>query len=288
MDDKQESQLHTSSKGLFGQLLLDMGRVLRNLDMNSNIQFIGDFPVTKQSLCVLLSGIVYDPTEISTEYFCSPDFYQPGDNLVRGEHLQFFVDLLYQNGYTIQKGASFKPVAIPPHFATFIQSEHQKGNDDVYISLRSYLQKRGLWVEDQLLPDTFLVIVNLSNSHWILVHMFITPSLCTFFPMNPYHPAEPSEHDVFVGHQVANSFQQAFHTLQFQLETPHTTGYLPVQPSDDVVNCGIFVLMYILIFMYPDVTIELLLDWNKNILKWERYRVLLAAWLITKIEPKLA
>jgi len=34
-------------------------------------------------------------------------------------------------------------------------------------------------------------------------------------------------------------------------------------------------------------TIELLLDWNKNILKWERYRDLLAAWLITKMEPNL-
>ena len=105
--------------------------------------------------------------------------------------------------------------------------------------------------------------------------------------MNPYHPAEPSEHDVFVGRQITTSFQQAFHTLQFQLETPHLTGYLPVQQSDDVVNCGIFVLMYILIFMYPNLTIELLLDWNRNILKWDRYRVLLAAWLITKMEPKV-
>jgi hypothetical protein len=288
MDEQQESQLHTSSKGLFGQLLLDIGRILRNLDMDSSIQFIGDFPVTKQSLCVLLSGIAYHPTDMSTEYFRSPDFHLSGDNLVRGEHLQFVVDLLYQNGYTIQQGASFKPVALPPHFATFIQSEHQKGTTDVYISLRSYLNKRGLWVEDQLLPDTFLVIVNLSNSHWILVHVFITPSLCTFFPLNPYHPAEPSEHDIFVGQQVANCFQQAFHTLQFQLETPHTTGCLPVQQGDDVVNCGIFVLMYIMIFMSPNLTIEMLLDWNKNILKWERYRVLLAAWLITKMEPKLA
>ena len=46
--------------------------------------------------------------------------------------------------------------------------------------------------------------------------------------------------------------------------------------------------MYIMIFMSPNLTIEMLLDWNKNILKWERYRVLLAAWLITKMEPKLA
>jgi hypothetical protein len=287
MDDKQESQLHTSSKGLVGQLLLDIGRVLRNLDMDSIIQFIGDFPVTKQCLCVLLSGVVFHPTDISTEYFRSPNSDLSQDNLVRGEHLQFSVDLLYQNGYTIQQGASFKQVAMPPHFATFIQSEHQKGNTDVHISLRSYLQKRGLWIEEQLLPDTFLVIVNLSNSHWILVHLYITPSLCTFSPMNPYHPVEPSEQDVFVGRQITTSFQQAFHTLQFQLETPHMTGYLPVQQSDDVVNCGIFVLMYILIFMYPNLTIELLLDWNRSIFKWDRYRVLLAAWLITKMEPKV-
>ena len=87
--------------------------------------------------------------------------------------------------------------------------------------------------------------------------------------MNPYHPAEPSEHehDVFVGHQITSSFQQALHTLQFQLETPHMTGYLPVQQSDDVINCGIFVLMYILIFMYPNLTIELLLDWNREYFK---------------------
>jgi hypothetical protein len=84
---------------------------------------------------------------------------------------------------------------------------------------------------------------------------------------------EPSEHDILVGQQVANCFQQAFHTLQFQLETPHTTGCLPVQQGDDVVNCGIFVLMYIMIFMNPNLTIEMLLDWNKNIFKWERYRV---------------
>ena len=90
MDEQQESQLHTSSKGLFGQLLLDIGRILRNLDMDSSIQFIGDFPVTKQSLCVLLSGIAYHPTDMSTEYFRSPDFHLSGDNLVRGEHLQFF------------------------------------------------------------------------------------------------------------------------------------------------------------------------------------------------------
>ena len=160
-------------------------------------------------------------------------------------------------------------MAIPPHFATFIQSEQQKGNTDLHISRRTYLQKRGLWIEEQLLPDTFLVIVNLSNSHWILVHLYITPSLCTFSSMNPYHPAEPSEHDVFVGRQITTCFQQAFHTLQFQLETPHMRGHLPVHQGDDVSNCGIFVLMYILIFMKPYLTIELLLDWNRNIFKKE-------------------
>ena len=116
--------------------------------------------------------------------------------------------------------------------------------------------------------------------------MFITLSLCTFSPLNPYHPAEPSEHDIFVGQQVANCFQQAFHTLQFQLETPHTTGCLPVQQGDDVVNCGIFVLMYIMIFMSPNLTIEMLLDRNK-IFKWERYRVLLQLGSLPKWNQNL-
>ena len=145
-----------------------------------------------------------------------------------------------------------------------------------------------MWVEDHLLPETLLVIVNLNNSHWILVHLFIAQFQCTFFPINPYHPTEPSNHDVLVGQLVANTFQEAFHTAQFLMEAPHTTAYLPKQATEDVVNCGIFVIIYILILMDKDLTIHDILDMGADSLSWERYRILLAAWLITKIEPKLA
>ena len=56
----------------------------------------------------------------------------------------------------------------------------------------------------------------------------------------------------------------------------------------DVVNCGIFVIIYILILMDKGLTIHDILDMGADSLSWERYRILLAAWLITKIEPKLA
>ena len=287
MDKQQEPQFQTSPVGLSGPLLSDIGTVLQNVSMDTILQFIGEFPITKAMLCILLSGITYHPTHESTVYYRSPNFYQPPNNLVLGEHLQLFIDLLYQNGYTIQEGATFKPVVVPPHFSTFIQYE-DKDNADTYISLRKYFRERGMWVEDQLLPDTILVIVNLNNSHWILVHLFIDQLQCTFFPINPYHPTEPSNHDVSVGQLVANTFQEAFHTAQFSMEAPHATAYLPKQETGDVVNCGIFVLIYILILMDKDLTIHDILDMGTDSLTWERDRILLAAWLITKIEPKLA
>jgi hypothetical protein len=40
--------------------------------------------------------------------------------------------------------------------------------------------------------------------------------------------------------------------------------------------------------MDKDLTIHDILDMGADSLSWERDRILLAAWLITKIEPKLA
>ena len=44
--------------------------------------------------------------------------------------------------------------------------------------------------DDKLLLKVLCIPINLSNTHWILIHLDLKNS--TFFPINPYHPQNPS------------------------------------------------------------------------------------------------
>jgi hypothetical protein len=65
------------------------------MNTDTIIHFINDKPVNKEIIHVLLSGVKYHPTDVTTSFFWSDTFVH-GDIWLQGIHLEMFIDLVYK------------------------------------------------------------------------------------------------------------------------------------------------------------------------------------------------
>ena len=277
----QSPDICVSSLGVSGKLVSDIGRIFVNMNTDTIVHFINDKPVNKEIIHVLLSGVKYHPTDVTTSFFWSDTFVH-GDTWLQGIHLEMFIDLLYKNDYFFPDGIS-KPVLISPIFATHFLGET---DGDPIVWLRRYLTNKDIWKHDTLQAKTFLVPVNILKSHWILIYLSVGTQLSSrnfYFPLNPYNPKHPTNKELGIGKQVAEAFQQAFTTESFELKPPKTRLNFPTQPPSDTINCGIFMVMYtLLVFDAHRAAIRYKFPLDSNI-----YRLFLALWILTRAEPTL-
>ena len=277
----ESPELYVSPLGISGKLVSDIGRIYINMNDDTIIHFINDKPVNKQIIHILLSGVNYHPTDVTTSFFWSGTF-EHGDTWVQGTHLEMFIDLLYQNDYFYPDGQT-KPILISPSFATHFLG----GTDGDSVGwLHSYLTNRDIWKHEALQANTFLIPVNIHKSHWIMIYLSIDTSFNSrnfYFPLNPYNPEHPTHEELGIGKQTAEAFQQAFKTESFDLKPPQSRLKFPTQPPTDTINCGIFMVMYALIvFDTHKHTINHKFPLDPNI-----YRLLLATWILVRAEPRL-
>ena len=93
-----------------------------------------------------------------------------------------------------------------------------------------------------------LIPINLSNTHWILIHFDLKNS--TFFPINPYHPQNPSIYEIQIAGEMALKISQQYGLQEPVLRSPDYCHCLPVQHPSDSINCGVYVCLYMVIHVF--------------------------------------
>ena len=117
-----------------------------------------------------------------------------------------------------------------------------------WIWLRHTLYRHDLLFDHALLLEELCVPVNLSNTHWIMI--FIDLKHGTFFPINPYHPTDPTDSELTLGFKIASTIADTFGLQTPVQRSPDYCHRLPIQKPSDFINCGVDVCFYMVIYSF--------------------------------------
>ena len=194
---------------------------------------------------------------------------------IQGVHIDMLRELIYKDGNLFDDmTGKIKHILLTPSLFTYLCSD----SIDTEAYLRNTLRNNEVYVEQQLIAENFLVPVNLSNTHWILIAL--STQRLTFCVLNPYHPQQPSAQDIEIGQKVASFFSETFGFSDFLLEPSLHVKNFPIQQKNDSINCGVYIMMYALAFIDELSNISTHIPFSV-----EEFRILLAAWFLTKSKP---
>ena len=102
--------------------------------------------------------------------------------------------------------------------------------------------------DHKLLLEELCIPINLTNTHWILIHLDLKNNTC--FPINPYHPQNPSIDEIQTAGEIALKILQQYGLQEPELRSPYYCHCLPVQHPSDSINCGVYVCLYMVIYAF--------------------------------------
>ena len=266
--------IFSTKEGVAGALVESVGRTYTAMKQNEPFHFIGEHPLTKADIHLIVSGAHFDYHHKSSVHLREP-YFKPGDTWIQGIHIDMLRELIYKDGNLFDDmTGKIKHILLTPSLFTYLCSD----STDTEAYLRNTLRNNEVYVEQQLIAENFLVPVNLSNTHWILIAL--STQRLTFCVLNPYHPQQPSAQDLEIGQKVASFFAKTFGFSDFLFESSSQTKNFPIQHKNDSINCGVYIMMYALAF------IDELSNPSTHLpFSVEEFRILLAAWFLTKSKP---
>ena len=117
------------------------------------------------------------------------------------------------------------------------------------------------------------------NQHWIL--LFIDCQRLALCPINPLTPLSPQQGDLDLITPFVTVFFTEFGLSSLILEVPSFIKRFPTQK--DAFNCGVYVLMYMLAFLEPEILGNDMIPYSAM-----QFRVLMSAWFLTKSNSTFA
>lgn len=129
---------------------------------------------------------------------------------------------------------------------------------------------------DSLLVDKLLLPINLARSHWVLVAIFIRCG--QVFVLDPYCPNQPNTKLIakinpFI--EWLQSFVKPLRSITFEVGCAPPFE-LPQQNKGDSSNCGVYVILYMMMFASETYALQY---------EFPTYRGRLAYWIMTKKLP---
>ena len=187
-------------------------------------------------------------------------------------------ELLHQSMGSVQNDSGLsKHIILSPTLFTYSLTD----NFDSVAYLRNALMNSNLYEKEQLLAENFLIPANITNTHWTLISLSL-PKL-SYWVINPYHPQQPTPEDIASAQKIIALFSNTFGLSKFVLQPCPLVQSLPAQHSDDSINCGFYVLIYVLLFNEIN-SLGCLAALPFSI---EEFRIILAACFLTKTPPSL-
>ena len=257
-----------------------------------NYQSIGSIRLTYRMSSILLSSVIFQANDVSTTTLIQE--FQPGDTWLTDEHINFVRLMLDQKRVRPPIGkiltVSHKTIIIDTFFYPMLQSERHTAIN----WLRSLLIRHDLYSTGKCTAEEMLFPINLSYSHWILIYVDFYNR--TFYSINPYRPRNPNPAELQIARQIITDICKSFLGEKpnfsngdipekigrptFCLRPPTCIQMLPIQDNGDSINCGVYTIIYMLIFSVsyqnlPDMYIGLYLPSSVHAL-----RILILSWLL--------
>ena len=233
------SVISTTEQGVKGALVKCLGDIYFNMKDNEPFHFIGEFPLHKEDVHLLISGVHFNFNDASTEQFRRNNF-KPGNSWLQGIHIDMTRELLHQSMGSVQNDTGLsKHILLSPTLFTYSLTD----NFDSVAYLRNALINSNLYEKEQLLAENFLIPANITNTHWILISLSI-PKL-SYWVINPYHPQQPTPEDIASAQKIIALFSKTFGLSKFVLQPCPLVQSLPAHHRDDSINCGFDVLIFI-------------------------------------------
>ena len=190
-------------------------------------------------------------------------------------HMEIFRLLLQENDHSIAvSNPSIGPLMITSQlFKEFTVFEEKSS---VLQGLKNKLMLQGIFKTGKLLCSHLFIPVNIRNQHWIL--LFIDCQRLAFCPINPFSPLSPQQGNLDLITPFLTVFVTEFGLSSLILEVPSFVKRFPTQK--DAFNCGVYVLMYMLAFLEPEILGNDMIPYSAM-----QFRVLMSAWFLTKSKP---
>ena len=128
--------------------------------------------------------------------------------------------------------------------------------------LETLLIRHNLYNVNKCTAEEMLFPVNLSYGHWILIYVDYYNR--AFYPINPYRPTNPSPSEIHIAKHIITEICTSFLGEKpnfttgdipekngkptFCLRPPTCIQSLPVQNEGESINCGVYTIMYMLIY----------------------------------------
>ena len=161
-------------------------------------------------------------------------------------------------------------------FTTHLYDKVLVDNKDAREWVLALLNSKFVLTIDSLLVEKLLVPINLKRNHWVLVAIFIRSG--KVFIIDPYCPPKPNADfvsKVIVFIDWLQSIIKPIRSIRFEVGCV-PPFQLPQQPKTDSSNCGMYVIVYLM--MLATETFQMQFD-------VPTYRGKLANWIMTKKMP---
>ena len=271
-------------KGVFGTLADRIAAIWQEVTLqplkeysylyNLGSVLTGGVRVRYKLVHILLSGISFNKTKTLPQ-IRHPMFIKCNDWLI-DEHIEVIRLLLLskkvlrstQGGHRL----SSTSVCMNSFFAKKLLDEPE----DALDWLRHTLYRHDLLFDHALLLEELCVPVNLSNTHWIMI--FIDLKHGTFFPINPYHPTDPTDSELTLGFKIASTIADTFGLQTPVQRSPDYCHRLPIQKPADFINCGVYVCLYMVIYSFGSMSKQYVGDLLPRSIG--ECRLLLLSWIL--------
>lgn len=271
---KPESPLLSSTiHSIEGPLVDSIAQILFCMKPGQTIQqFPGIDGVTSDTIKTLLHGVYLNS---NTQTRLGILFNKPAAWL-QDQHMEIFRLLLLQNYDGSHRLSGQVPMMLSSQI--FKELSITKDKTKCVQQFREDFESKGIFKGNNILCKEILLPVNINENHWIL--LYINISNLTYCPINPFCPSQPQKNDVLKAKEFMTDFANILGTQKYHLEVPQLASYFPKQ--EDGFNCGMYVLLYILGFISPNLVTE-----EGFPLTVMEYRVLMAGWFLSRITPSL-
>ena len=93
-------------------------------------------------------------------------------------------------------------------------------NDDLTTNFfsKNTLMRQDLLFDHKLLFKELCIPINLTNTHWLLIDLDLKNN--TFFPINPYHPQNPSTDEIQTTGEIALKILQQYGLQEYERRIP--------------------------------------------------------------------
>ena len=100
----------------------------------------------------------------------------------------------------------------------------------------------------------------------------------TFFPINPYHPTDPTDSELTLGFKIASTIADTFGLQTPVQRSPDYCHRLPIQKPSDFINCGVYVCLYMVIYSFGSMSKQYVGDLLPRSVG--ECRLLLLSWIL--------